>query len=206
MKLKRLLGAATLSNQLTFLRLVAVPFFIIAVLDARFGWALVLFLMAGVTDLLDGLTARWLKQGTPLGAYLDPAADKILMTAAFLLLTDYPSMFQTIPMVNRLPVALTILAISRDVFIVIIALMMYLAYGRTHFPPTFLGKVTTVAELMTIAVFLLFNWLGRFHPVLAVAVWTTLGLILLSGFHYLWRAILTVRVEGTDSTSPGRPT
>lgn len=196
MKLRRILGNATLSNQLTFLRLVAVPFFILAVLNARFDLALILFVGAGITDLLDGLTARLLKQRTPLGAYLDPAADKLLMTAAFILLTDYPAMFQEIPMTARLPIVITILAISRDVLISLIALMMYLAYGKTRFEPSIWGKLTTVAEILTISLYLLFNQLNRYHPILDVAVWTTLTLIFVSGFHYLTGTVRAVGAEG----------
>jgi phosphatidylglycerophosphate synthase len=86
-----------------------------------------------VTDLLDGLIARVFKQRTALGAFLDPAADKLLLTAAFLLLTRYPNLFQTIPMTNRIPLWLTILVISRDVLIVSIALMLNLALGSGSF-------------------------------------------------------------------------
>lgn len=201
MNLRQLLGNVTLANQLTFLRLVAVPFFILSVLGARFGLALGLFVAAAVTDLLDGLTARMLRQGTPLGTFLDPAADKILMVTAFVLLTDYPTMFQQIPMTNRLPVTLTILAICRDVFIVVTALALYLAYGMGRFVPTIWGKLTTVAEVLTIGVLLLLNALGRTHPIFDVAIWTTLALILFSGFHYLWRTVGLMRA----TESPAGP-
>src|SRR6185295_1714878 len=115
---------ANLANQLTFLRLVAVPFFVLAVLESRFALALVLFVGATVTDALDGLTARLMKQRTPLGALLDPAADKLLLTSAFVLLTDYPSMFKPIELVQRIPLWLTILTISRDVLIVCISVAL----------------------------------------------------------------------------------
>lgn len=195
MGFKKLLGSVTLANQLTFLRLLAAPFFILAILYARFDIALSLFSAAAITDLLDGLIARLFHQETSLGAYLDPAADKILLTCAFVLLTDYPSLFQGIPMVNRIPLWLTILTIFRDVFIVSVALMLYLAYGRTSFKPTFLGKLTTLGESLCVWLFLLFNELARSHAVLPLAVRGTLGLILVSGFHYMWRAVRAVRTE-----------
>src|SRR4029079_19799803 len=97
-------GNLTLANQLTFLRLLAVPFFILAILNERFGLALWLFARSGLNELLDGMIARVFGQRTALGAYLDPAADQLLLTAAFVLLTDYPSMFQVIPMVNLVPI------------------------------------------------------------------------------------------------------
>ena len=191
------MGNLTLANQLTFMRLMAVPFFVLAVLSARFDVALVLFAAAAVTDLLDGMTARLLQQRTPLGAYLDPAADKLLLVSGFILLTDYPSMFQDVPMVARLPIWLSILAISRDIFIVAIALMMYLAYGRTRFDPTVWGKLTTVAEAVTIGLFMLANAMQVAFPVLGAAVWVTLALILISGFHYLFQLGRAERDEGS---------
>jgi len=200
--LKKRVGHLTLANQLTFLRLVAVPFFILAVVEARFGVALAIFVAAGVTDLLDGLVARVFRQRTALGAYLDPAADKILLTAAFILLTRYPNLFQGIPMTNRIPIGLTILVISRDVLIVAIALMLNLAYGQRRFVPSIWGKITTGAELVTTGLLLLSNHLKWKHPIVGFAIGTTLVLILVSGFHYLWRTVRQVREKGPDAASP----
>jgi cardiolipin synthase len=199
--LKKRVGHLTLANQLTFLRLVAVPFFILAVLEARFGVALAIFIAAGVTDLLDGLVARVFRQRTALGAYLDPAADKLLLIAAFILLTRYPNLFQTIPMTNRIPIGLTILVTSRDVLIVAIAFMLNLAYGQTRFQPSLWGKITTGAELVTTGLVLLCNHLERSYPIVTFAIRTTLILILVSGFHYLWRTVKQVREKGPDRAS-----
>ena len=149
-RLKRLLAQLNLANQLTFLRLVLIPFFVIAVLEGRFGVALGLFVTAAVTDLLDGLSARMLGGGTALGAYLDPAADKLLLVVAFVLLTDYPVMLQDVAMVHRIPLWLTVLTISRDVLIVAVALLLYLTRTQTRFPPSIWGKLTTVAEFLTV--------------------------------------------------------
>jgi len=200
--LKKRVGHLTLANQLTFLRLVAVPFFILAILEARFGLALAIFIAAGVTDLFDGLVARVFKQRTALGAFLDPAADKLLVTAAFVLLTKYPNLLQTIPMTNRIPLGLTILLISRDVLIVGIALMLNLAYGQTQFRPSILGKITTGAELVTAGLVLLCNDLRITPQIVTVAIVTTLALILVSGFHYLWRTVRQLREKGTDRALP----
>ena len=111
---KRILAQLNLANQLTFLRLVLIPFFMLAILHGRFGLALGLFAAASITDMLDGLSARWFG-GTKLGAYLDPAADKLLLFAAFVMLTDYPSMLGEINFAARIPLWLTVLTISRDV-------------------------------------------------------------------------------------------
>jgi len=118
-------------------------------------------------------------------------------------MTDYPSMFKDIAMAARLPIWLSVLAISRDIFIVLIALLMYLAYGRTRFEPTLWGKLTTVAEALLIGVYLLANALGRTTIVLDIATWVTLALILYSGFHYLFHAARMVRDEGPEPSQPG---
>ena len=199
--LKKRVGHLTLANQLTFLRLVAVPFFILAILEARFGVALAIFLAAGITDLIDGWVARAFRQQTALGAFLDPAADKLLVTAAFVLLTKYPNLFQSIPMTNRIPIGLTILLISRDVLIVAIAIMLNLAYGQTQFRPSIWGKITTGAELVTAGLVLLCNHFKWSPPIVSVAIVTTLVLILISGFHYLWRTVRQVREKGTHRAS-----
>jgi cardiolipin synthase len=201
--LKRHVGNWTLANQLTFLRLVAIPFFIIAILSARFGVAFWIFVAAGVTDLLDGLIARVFRQGTALGAFLDPLADKLLLTAGFILLTEYPHMFREIPMVSRVPVWLTVLTISRDVFIVAVALTLYLAYRKTRFRPTIWGKATTLAEIVTIASVLLANHLGRAHAAIGWVMLATLLLTVGSGLDYLWRTIRQVRVEEKPVGTPG---
>jgi len=171
------------------------------VLDARFGVALAIFVAAGVTDLLDGLIARVFQQRTALGAYLDPAADKLLLTAGFVLLTKYPNLLQTIPMTNRIPMFLTILVISRDVLIVVIAWMLHLAYGKTRFKPTVWGKITTGTELVTIGIVLLCNHLQREPLIVHVAIAATLTMVLVSGFHYLWRTVRVVHEQGPEHPS-----
>jgi cardiolipin synthase len=195
MKFKTLLGNLTLANQLTFLRLVGVPFFILAVLSARFELALILFVAAALTDLADGMIARWFRQGTPLGSLLDPAADKLLLTAGFVLLTDYPAMLQEIEMAARIPLWLTILTISRDVLIIAVAVILYLALGQTRFPPTVWGKLTAGCESLTVGAFLLANAIGRGAALLDLLVRVTLVFVLVSGFHYLWRTVRGLRGE-----------
>ncbi len=189
MHLKRILAQLTLANQLTFLRLVLIPFFVISVLEGRFGVALGLFVTAAVTDLLDGLSARMLGGGTALGAYLDPAADKLLLVTAFVLLTDYPVMLRDVEMIHRIPLWLTVLSISRDVLIVAVSLLLYLTRTQTRFPPSIWGKLTTTVEFLLVAMFLLFNRLELSVAALDVMIWCTLGMILVSGFHYLGSTI-----------------
>ncbi len=193
---RRLWDQVTLANQLTFLRLVAVPFFILALVSGRFALAFAIFAAAAATDLLDGLTARVFRQHTPLGTYLDPAADKLLMVSAFVLLTDYPTMFKDLALVARLPVPLTVLAISRDVLIVLVAALLYLAHGTTRFVPSLWGKLTTFAEMVTIGWTLWCNTSGRNHAALRLAIWGTLALILVSGLDYLRRTVRGLLLAG----------
>jgi cardiolipin synthase len=188
-RIKRLLAQLNPANQLTFLRLVLIPFFVIAVLDGRFGIALGLFVAAAVTDLLDGLSARMLGGGTALGAYLDPAADKLLLVVAFVMLTEYPVMLQDVAMVARIPLWLTVLTIFRDVLIVAVAVLLWVTRAQTRFPPSIWGKLTTTAEFVTVTAFLLCNTVRRPAPALLVLVWGTSALILFSGFHYLTQTI-----------------
>jgi len=203
MRFKDLLGNLTLANQLTFLRLVAVPFFVLALLEGRFVVALALFIAAALTDAADGLIARWFRQGTPLGAYLDPAADKLLILAGFVLLTDYPAMFQGIEMTIRIPLWLTVLVISRDVLIVVVALILYLAAGQTRFPPTIWGKLTTACDSVTVGVLLLYNSLAADGLLPVLMVWIALCLTLVSGFHYLWRTVHRLRQEPDSARGEG---
>src|SRR4029453_1731927 len=106
--------ALTPANQLTLLRMILIPAFVILVLYGYLGWALIVFATAGITDGLDGLIARWSGQKTQLGAWLDPMADKLLLMTTFILLS-----LPGLDLSNRLPLWLTVLIITRDVGIVL---------------------------------------------------------------------------------------
>jgi cardiolipin synthase len=118
----------TLANQLTLVRLLLIPVFVILTLYGEFGWSLAVFAFAGLTDLLDGLAARLAGQKSELGAWLDPAADKLLLVTTFIVLT-----LPNIGLVNRIPLRLTILIISRDVGIVLTVAIVNLAVGPRTF-------------------------------------------------------------------------
>ena len=181
----------TVANLLTIARMVLVAPFIILVVSGQAAGALAVFAAAGISDALDGFVARRFGQGTALGAFLDPLADKLLMTAALVVLSlpDHPASFPTFTLLNRFPILLTILTISRDVLIVLIALVIHLATGLTRFPPTLYGKITTVIQVVTVSVMLLFNSVGihsaRIVPGL---VYLTLVATVFSGLHYIWHA------------------
>ncbi|MCL4813152.1 MAG: CDP-alcohol phosphatidyltransferase family protein [Vicinamibacteraceae bacterium] len=168
------------ANQLTLLRMLLIPVFAILVIYEYPGAALLVFVTAGLTDLFDGVIARRTGQQSTLGAWLDPMADKLLITTMFVVLT--------LPMphyANRLPLWLTVLIISRDVGIVATVAIVNLAVGRRTFKPSFLGKVTTAAYIVTGVVVLFFNYRGQASPVVTAGIWTSLALTLASGFHYL---------------------
>jgi len=171
----------TAANQLTLLRLVLVPVFALFMLYGRPGWALVVFVVAGVTDLLDGLIAR--RTGpTTLGAWLDPMADKLLLVTMFVMLT-VPSVGTTV----RIPLWLTVLIISRDVGIVLTVAIFNLAVARRTFRPSMLGKVTTATYIVTGVVALYANYSGNLVELVPVGVWICLGVTLLSAVEYLFR-------------------
>jgi cardiolipin synthase len=184
----------TLANQLTLMRLALVPAFVILVLYGRMGWALAAFVTAGITDGLDGLIARWTNSRTALGAFLDPMADKLLLVSAFVVLS-----LPGIGLINRIPVWLTVLVISRDVAIVVTVAIVSLTLGPRTFPPSIYGKIATALYIVTIAVVLLFNFLGQPSVVVDIMIWVSLAITLLSGFHY------TVHVRRTLNEPPVSP-
>src|SRR6266436_5650189 len=168
-----------LANQLTIARMVMIPLLITLLLSNHHGWALVVFVLAGLTDALDGVIARRYQQSSNLGAILDPVADKLLMTACFVILAlpDHPRTVPDFEITNHIPLYLTIVTISRDLFIVMIALVIHLTSGLTRFVPTPLGKLTTATQVLTIGVVLLFNYRKHEAPVIIGAVvWLTLAM------------------------------
>jgi cardiolipin synthase len=173
----------TLANQLTLLRIVLVPAFVILVLYGRVGWALLTLLAAGITDLLDGLIARRSGQKTTLGAWLDPMADKLLLVSAFVVLTVPDSGLRV-----RLPVWLTILVISRDLAIVLTVAVVNLAIGRRTFAPSLLGKTATAVYIATCLAVLIANYLGGGDAIVQGFVLLAAVITVLSALHYLGHA------------------
>lgn len=176
----------TLPNVLTLLRIVAVPVFAIAVWYGYNVEACILFAAAGLTDLLDGYIARRFNQKSTVGAVLDPAADKLLMTTAFVLMA-MPNEHLTI----RIPAWVAILAISRDVSISLVALMSSTRFDPAKFRPSLLGKVTTGVQLVVISVTLLLNALGpmAWYPLFVPWIhYLVAAFVLASGTHYFFRA------------------
>ena len=176
----------TLPNILTLLRILAVPFFAYAFWCGRMTEACILFAVAGLTDLLDGYLARRFNQKSALGAILDPAADKLLMTTAFVLMA-----FPREALAVQIPTWVAILAIGRDVLISLVTLVAYDRWDVSRFAPSFLGKFTTFFELVAISLGLLFNALGPcpWYRFLVPWMWYVMAaLVFTSGLHYFLRA------------------
>ena len=167
----------TLANRLTILRILMTPVIVILLMYRLTGAALALFLLAGITDGLDGLVARWQKQKTTLGMVLDPVADKLLLTSTAVTLT----------ILKELPRWFTIIVVSRDVLLIGGSVILYMFVGKIGTPPSWLGKSTTGFQLVTV----LSAMLDYFFPDLKAAVlplaWITLIFTIVSGLDYIYR-------------------
>jgi cardiolipin synthase (CMP-forming) len=175
--------ALTPANQLTLLRMLLIPAFVILVLYGYLGYALGVFVLAGATDALDGLIARRSGQKTSLGAWLDPMADKLLLVTTFIVLT-----IPGLGLANRLPIWLTVMVISRDVVIVATVAIVNLAIGRRTFRPSIFGKIATATYILTAVCAMLFNYLRYHSAIVDAAVWASLAITLISSLHYIWHA------------------
>jgi cardiolipin synthase (CMP-forming) len=186
----------TLANQLTLLRMLLVPAFVLLVAYGQLGWALIVLVVAGLTDALDGLAARRAGQKTTLGAWLDPMADKLLLTAAFIVLTVPGT-----PLITRIPLWLTVLIISRDVVIVLTVAIVNLAVGRRTFPPSVWGKVATAIYIGTCLAFVVFNYLEIETRLLDAFVYASLGITVISSLHYISHATTIVNASDDRAAS-----
>ena len=174
MKLSQLLTAP---NQLTLLRMMFLPFIVINLVGSHYSWALVLFVLAGLSDGLDGLLARTLKQQTTLGQYLDPIADKLLLSTMFLVLS----------ILHKIPWKFTVLVFSRDISILCASAVLYAIAGLRDFRPSIFGKANTFAQVAAVFFVLLFEvdpsrwvWIARLTFLRATFAFT-----IISGLHYV---------------------
>jgi cardiolipin synthase len=172
----------TIANQLTILRIVLIPAFVLLVVYGELGAALLVFMTAGATDALDGLIARRADQRTSLGAWLDPMADKLLLVTTFIVLT-----LPDIPLTNHLPLWLTVIVISRDVVIVGVAAVVNLAVGPRTFRPSIWGKLTTASFILTSVAVMYFNYRRETSFVVDLAIWISLALTIISSADYFFR-------------------
>jgi cardiolipin synthase len=172
----------TVANQLTMLRMALVPAFVLLALDRQFTWALVVFVVAGVTDALDGYVARHANQSTRLGAMLDPVADKLLTGSAYVVFTWSSVAACT------LPVWLTVTLLFRDAMLIVGVVVVHLTVGPHEFGPSRLGKASTALNLATGAAVLAANATGECPAALRWLYLATLAVLIASTAQYVYQA------------------
>jgi cardiolipin synthase (CMP-forming) len=166
-------------NTLTITRIVIIPIFITTIIYRRYDYSLYLFIIAAITDILDGLFARLTDQKTELGTFLDPLADKFLLVTSFIVLSSY----------GWIPGWLTITVISRDVIVIIGWFLLYLTAGISRVEPSIPGKITIWIQSLLIAYVLInINFcISRDLP--GILLWITTGITILSGLHYIYKGL-----------------
>jgi len=174
-------------NLFTLLRLILVPFVIGAILAGDYGRALLLFACAAVTDILDGTTARHLGLATQAGAYLDPVADKCLLSGVFLALA----------IAGLVPRWFVIIVFGRDLYILFAVGFLLCLTSLRSFPPSVWGKVSTFVQVVTVVLWMARNWLST--PVLnalsSAMLWPCAAFTVWSGVHYTWRGVQLARAH-----------
>ncbi len=185
----------TAPNQLTLLRMIFVPFIVIHLVDGHYLWALAVFVIAGFSDGLDGLLARTLHQQTLLGQYLDPIADKLLLSTIFLVLS----------ILHKIPWKYTVLVFSRDISILAASAVLFAIAGLRNFRPSIFGKANTVSQIGAVFFVLLFEirplrwiWIARTEFLRATFFFT-----IISALHYVILVQKRLR-EQTHALPPAR--
>ncbi len=171
----------TIPNYLTLFRIILVPVFVFFLLNQQLSGAFLIFLLAGLTDVLDGLIARIWHQKSAAGLWLDPLADKLLMFTSFLLLS-----FPEYASPNKIPWAVFWIVLGRDLLIVIGAVLLALLKKKRDFPPTLFGKTSTVCQVLTAGAVLFFNWLEIPTGLLDWLYDLTILATIISGLQYIW--------------------
>ncbi len=189
----------TWPNLLSGLRIALIPVFIIALFERHPTAAILIFLVASVSDLLDGYLARALGQTSTLGAFLDAVADKLLMTSSFVILT-IPGVYPGL----TIPLWITVLVIARDVIIVLVVVIVRLELGIRRFTPSWLSKWNTAVQLCAVVAVLLTGIGPGFHRLASVLLLATAALTLASGLAYahrfLFRAEELAQAAGEESS------
>ena len=183
----------TAPNQLTLLRMLFLPFIVISLVDRHYPTALLLFVLAGLSDALDGLLARRLHQQTVLGQYLDPIADKLLLSTLFLVLS----------VLHKIPWKYTVMVFSRDMAILATSAVLYTIAGLRNFRPSIFGKANTCAQISAVFFVLLFEvervrafWVAR-----TVMLWATFAFTAISWVHYAF--VVPVRLRAQHEATQG---
>jgi len=174
--------AVNLPNYITLFRVILIPFFINLMIYGYYREALLVFVVAGITDALDGMIARLMGKKTELGAFLDPMADKLLILSAFL----------TLVLLGKLPVWLVIIVVSRDAILAMGGLIIYVMTHTLKLQPSLIGKLTTLMQLTVVTLSLVLMSYGTEMGVMTILQWTTAGVTIASGIQYVLRGIKMV--------------
>jgi cardiolipin synthase (CMP-forming) len=179
----------TVANLLTVIRIVLMAPFLYLIGQGRYGTALAIFFLASLTDFADGYVARRFKQHSRLGRFLDPLADKLLTTAAFVVMAIPRSDFGSIP------IWLALLVVGRDLVIVLGALVVNRLTGFKDFKPTLLGKINTFVELGLIVWFLVFHTTGKFLYLLPFMYGIVAISVVASGTEYVIQGVSIIKAK-----------
>ncbi len=175
-------------NGLTFLRLILAPLIVVLLVNDAHTSALIIFLLAGITDGLDGYFARSLRERTEVGRVLDPIADKILLCSTLV----------TLGFLGHLPLWLVLIAVGRDVILVLGSCLLYAVSGRLGYPPSAMGKLATLLQILTVVAAMM---VGGGDLLLVLLVWGTAAVTILSGLDYMYRGAVEL-IFGSRNASP----
>jgi cardiolipin synthase len=184
----------TAPNQLTLLRMVFIPFIVLSLMDRNYKQALILLVIAGLTDLFDGFLARKLHQQTRIGQYLDPIADKLLLSTMFLVLA----------ILHLIKWRYTVVVFSRDIGILGVSAVLYATAGLRDFRPSIFGKMNTLSQIAAVFFVMLFLvlpaqwvWFGK-----TLFLRMTFAFTILSALHYVLLVGQRMRALGAEGTPP----
>ena len=180
----------SIPNILTVVRILLTPLFVILALRHMYPMALLVFAVAGLSDGLDGLIARWMNQRTALGAYLDPLADKLLLVSAYVVLA----------VLGVIPAWVSVIVITRDVIILMGIAILTLTEKKYDIRPTLLSKCTTTAQILTVILLLFDPSRGHLNSLYPAVLWITATLTILSGLHYIYFG-MTILQDSDTKTS-----
>ncbi len=192
----------TIPNLLSFLRMGLIPVFASLLYYAKYEWALSIFFIAGISDGIDGFVARRFNQSSSLGTILDPIADKLLMTTAFILLT----LPHILPESNKhfpVPFWMTAAVIGRDVVIIVVAMAIFVMTGFRGFKPSWLGKLSTTVQLLAVGIVLIATIVPDYSGYYLPPIYTIVtALAVFSGIHYIFH-VAKLMNEPKSSNSSG---
>jgi len=180
----------SIPNILTVIRILLTPVFVISIIKNSLILALMIFAIASITDALDGLIARYFNQKTELGAHLDPIADKLLLSSAYVCLA----------IINNIPNWLTVIVISRDVIIMIGMAICYINNVHVTISPSYASKATTLCQLLTITIALT-NKFFQLTTSLTIFCWLTAFLTIFSGLHYVFLGMKLLHANASENAS-----